>query len=93
MRTSFLKEKWIRKTFGPLYMPVRNSPQTLQLAGGKNAKSQHEPQFLSELTTCKREQKMDDGVLVDMSKKKGWGGAQMNGFLFIGAQKNPGILI
>lgn len=36
------------------------------ISRGKNAKSQHEPQFLSELTTCKREQKMDNGVLVDM---------------------------
>lgn len=30
------------------------------IGGEKNGKSQHEPQFLSELTTCKREQKMGD---------------------------------
>lgn len=36
----------------------------------KGTKKQHKLQFMSELITYEREQKMEDGVLVGISKKK-----------------------
>lgn len=61
-------KKRTRKAFGQLYLPVRKSltPNPAIGRGEKNTKTQHEPQFLSELIICDREQKMEDGVLVGM---------------------------